>query len=200
MNRTKIDWPGLKFTWNPIIGCKRGCYYCYAKKINDRFKFIPNWNEPQFFEERLHEPYEVKKPSTIFVGSMSGMFEYTIKPDWFFKILNVCKDNPHHTFMFLTKNPKAYYLPIYSNCMLGLTITKGNQNEINEFIKHSNGKRFLSIEPLLDRFEGIKFDGIDLIIVGAMTGKNAIKPKKEWIESIKHHNIYYKNNIKKYLS
>jgi len=40
---------------------------------------------------------------------------------------------------------------------------------------------------------------VSLVIVGAMTGQGAIKPKKEWIDSIKHPNIFYKNNIKKFL-
>jgi len=56
MNKTKIDWQNpkegwkLDFTWNPVIGCKHGCSYCYAKKLNDRFKFIENWNEPQLMK------------------------------------------------------------------------------------------------------------------------------------------------------
>jgi len=45
MNRTKIDWPGLGYTWNPVIGCKRNCSYCYAKRMNTRFKWIPDWNK-----------------------------------------------------------------------------------------------------------------------------------------------------------
>jgi len=44
-------------------------------------------------------------------------------------------------------------------------------------------------------------DTLDLVIVGAMTGngKKNVIPKKEWIENIIHPNIFYKNNIKKYL-
>ena len=30
-------------------------------------------------------------------------------------------------------------------------------------------------------------------------GPGAVSPKKEWINSIKHDNIYFKQNIKKYL-
>ena len=43
LNKTKIDWPGLTHTWNPVVGCRHNCYYCYAKKMNDRFKWIDDW-------------------------------------------------------------------------------------------------------------------------------------------------------------
>ena len=35
MNKSKIDW--TDFTWNPVTGCPRGCYYCYAAKQARRF-------------------------------------------------------------------------------------------------------------------------------------------------------------------
>ena len=64
MNRTKIEW--TDYTWNPITGCKHGCWYCYAKKLTQRFKKVfPNGFEPTFYPERLKEPYKVKKPSKI---------------------------------------------------------------------------------------------------------------------------------------
>ena len=37
------------------------------------------------------------------------------------------------------------------------------------------------------------------VIVGAMTKPGTIIPKKEWMDSIEHPNVFYKNNIKKYL-
>jgi protein gp37 len=128
MNRTKIDWPGLSYSWNPVVGCKHNCDYCYAKKLNDRFKFIPDWENPQFFPERLNDPYKVKKPSTIFVGSMCDLFERWINPDWVYQVIQVCKDNPQHTFMFLTKNHVGYNgFTFPDNCMLGITMTRGDQ-------------------------------------------------------------------------
>ena len=35
MNKTKIDWADM--TWNPVTGCNKGCPYCYARKIANRF-------------------------------------------------------------------------------------------------------------------------------------------------------------------
>lgn len=35
MKKTKIDWADS--TWNPVTGCLRGCEYCYARRIANRF-------------------------------------------------------------------------------------------------------------------------------------------------------------------
>jgi len=206
MNKTKIDWQNpaegwrLDYTWNPLIGCKHGCYYCYAKRMNDRFKWIPKWNEPLWFWERLGEIDKIRKPKTIYVGSICDLFGNWV-PAWQIQsVIKICKDNPQHRFMFLTKNPKRYQeFDFPDNCWLGVTIT--NKKDLIAFYKNigisNNNKTFISMEPLLDKFNAIIFCSWELIIIGAMTGPGAIKPQKEWIESIKHPNIYYKNNIRK---
>jgi len=38
--------------------------------------------------------------------------------------------------------------------------------------------------------------GIDLVIIGADSTKGATSPKKEWVDSIQHPNIFYKSNLK----
>lgn len=53
MKTTKIDW--CDSTINPVIGCKKGCPYCYAERLNKRFNFIPDWKVPQFFPQRLKQ-------------------------------------------------------------------------------------------------------------------------------------------------
>ena len=35
MNKTDIEWADM--TWNPVVGCKRGCEYCYARRYAKRF-------------------------------------------------------------------------------------------------------------------------------------------------------------------
>ena len=35
MNNTRIDW--CDSTWNPVTGCLKGCDYCYARSIANRF-------------------------------------------------------------------------------------------------------------------------------------------------------------------
>lgn len=46
MGKTKIDW--CDYTINPVIGCTFGCEYCYAKKMNDRFNWVKEFNKPEF--------------------------------------------------------------------------------------------------------------------------------------------------------
>lgn len=35
MQKTNIEWADM--TWNPVVGCKHGCEYCYARRIAKRF-------------------------------------------------------------------------------------------------------------------------------------------------------------------
>ncbi len=198
--KTKIEW--ADYTWNPVIGCKNGCWYCYAKRWAKRAgrSFEPCWSKGQ---ER--KPYKIKEPSKIFVCSLADLFGDWIPREWIEKVLEIAKDNPRHTYQFLTKNPKRYSEFKFSkNCWLGATITNSQEAGKLFDLLQTNNYKFVSIEPLLGGF-GKEFNKfltiIDLVIVGAMTGmgeKNVI-PKKEWIESIKHPNILYKNNIKEFL-
>jgi protein gp37 len=209
MNKTKIEW--TDYTWNPVVGCKNECWYCYAKRMNDRFKWIAKWDKPKFFIERLKEPYNLKEPNKIFVCSVADLFGDWVPGGWIDKVIEVAIDNPEHTFQFLTKNPKRYLeLEFPENCWLGLTIDKvqyDTNTKVNIMrTKSATNYTFISFEPLLGDMSQLFKDStgecmkqINLAIVGAMTGRGSIKPEKEWIDSIKHKNIFYKDNIKKYL-
>lgn len=201
--KNTIGWADYSF--NPVCGCKRDCkklygFDCYAKKMNGRFKWIPEWTELKFFPERLEQPSKIKKPSKIFVGSMSDICFWN--PSWIEATVETCENNPQHTFMFLTKEPKIYQDFKWSkNCWLGVTITglEGYRKEWEMLaqVESNPNKTFVSYEPLLG--EITYGTHTDLVIVGAETGPNAIKPDINWIKSIVHKNIYYKNNIRKYL-
>ena len=207
MQKSAIDWPWKPlYTFNPVVGCKHGCSYCYAKKINDRFKIIPKWEEPKYIFKRQCEPMGRKKPTNIFVGSMCDLLGDWVPKRWIEAVIDQTVACPQHTFFFLTKNPKRYHeFKFPNNCWLGATLT-GEQNGVvwpnnlkNDHLSTMyllSNKTFLSIEPILGNFCGHRFDFIDTIIVGAQTGPGAKPPKREWIESIRHPNIYYKNNIK----
>ena len=196
MNKTSIDWPGLGYSWNPIVGCANGCSYCYARKISNRFKMIPDFAVPQFFPQRIDEPGKVMKPATIFVGSMCDIFSLGVSATWIHHILETVKNCPQHTFMFLTKKPwyyRQYTWP--ENCWLGATVTHEMHDEGISFLEDQSNKTFVSIEPILSDFFPYIFDDIDLVIIGADSTPGAPKPPVEWIESIVHPNIHYKKSI-----
>lgn len=208
MNKTNINWGYPNFyTWNIVSGCKRGCEYCYARRIHERFNKTP-FNEITYHENRLLDKgLKAKKPRTIFVGSMSDIEYWRI--EWTDEVIEVCKKHPHHTFMFLTKNPIVYnYYTWPANTWQGLTMTCEQEKEKQEDLINTlsaNIHPFLSIEPLLGLLKVRIPEQIEKIICGAMTGQGAIKPKMEWIDSVRENIIYnkerlfFKPNIRKYL-
>lgn len=213
--RDSIGW--ADYTWNPVYGCLRNCAYCYAEKMHYRFwkahmegKEVPEqyhvaFHNIQYFPKRLLEPESVKKPSRIFVGSSTDIEYCDLK--FLLNIIDACKRNDRHTFMFLSKSFRIYTcLPEMSNnAMTGFTLTKSdNESETALYYLSGLKRPFLSIEPLLGEILPNKhYEKMETIIVGAMSGPNAAAPKKEWIDSVRKNipsqKIFWKNNIKKYL-
>lgn len=213
MNKTNIEW--ADYTWNPVTGCKNSCSYCYAKRIHSRFNKTA-FENIIFHENRLSQPLSVKKPSTIFVGSMSDI-SFWGQAD-ILSILEVCELCPQHTFMFLSKSPLSYHNAFNwpSNTMQGLTFDLRNYKYLNEkrlerdFLMRCE-RPFISFEPLLGKIEPsygksvktLMGSKIEKVIVGAQTGPNAVVPKTEWIQSIKYcfpeELIIWKDNIRKFL-
>lgn len=202
-----IGW--ADFTFNPITGCKRGCPYCYARRIHTRFNDV-SFSEISYHPSRmadLEKLGRIRKPKRIFVGSMSDI-EYWPK-DITQHILNEIARYHRHTFMFLSKSPLSYMGFVWpSNTMQGLTCTLEEDHltqmkKMVTMILHSPDP-FLSFEPILGTLKVYKpMHLFRQIIVGAMTGPGAVKPKPEWIQSVKDNcpvgMIYWKKNIQKYL-
>ena len=192
LNKTKIEW--TDYTWNPVTGCKHGCYYCYAKRISMRFR---GHFEPTIHRERLMQPYKLKKPSKIFVCSMADLFGDWVPREWIETIIGTINLSPQHTFQFLTKNPKRYKEFTYpENVWLGVTVDHPSSQRIDLLKRVWAPVRFISFEPILGDMSKLDLSLIDLCIIGRDTSPGAEFPKKEWIDSVKHKNIFLKNNIK----
>jgi len=199
MNKTNIDWPGLGYTWNPIVGCNFKCDYCYARKISNRFKMIPDFSEPQYFPGRIAEPCAVNKPATIFVGSMCDIFSEGVKRIWIENIIDTVERSPQHTFMFLTKRPEYYQKYSWpKNCWLGATVENDNLDNRIGYLEELSNKTFVSIEPIQSDFFPYLFDDVDLVIIGADSTPGAKVPPLEWVLSVRHKHIWYKRNILKH--
>lgn len=157
----------------------------------------PKGFAPTFHNYTLDFPQHVEKPSKIFVSSMGDLFGEWVPDAWIEAVFEAAKKAPHHTYLFLTKNPRRYYdlsykkkLPVEKNMWYGTTITGPDQ----KFFWIRGINTFLSVEPLLkpilERQENdmnpLYMTGIGWVIVGAMTGPGSKRhqPQREWIESI----------------
>jgi len=182
MNKQKkigIGW--CDYTWSPVTGCLNNCWYCYAAKIGKRFQ---GHFKPTFHPERLKQPYKLKTPSKIFVCSMADLFGKWMSSDVIEKVIQVARDNPQHTFQFLTKNPWRYRnFDFPENCWTGETLT-GIAGE--QWSSNFNINSFISYEPLLGRVDTIAMTNYSWLIIGALTGAGSKEhqPKLEWIEAI----------------
>ena len=78
--QSTIEWTDA--TWNPVRGCTKispGCAHCYAEVFAERFRGVEGHPYERGFDlrlvpDKLAEPFRWKKPSMIFVNSMSDLF------------------------------------------------------------------------------------------------------------------------------
>ena len=132
MQTTRIQW--TEMTWNPVRGCSRvskGCEHCYAEEtagrfINGTFKgFVhkigdeARWTgKVSLMPKKLNEPFGVRKPTKIFVNSMSDLFHPDFQNQniglvWVVMALCLPEFRKHlhrrkpgeHVFQILTKRP-----------------------------------------------------------------------------------------------
>jgi len=199
----KISW--TNYTWNPIVGCSNDCWYCYAKRLAQRFpKNFPNDFEPTFYPDRLDQPTKVKKPSKIFVCSVSDLFAPWTRDKWREAVLRTIEECPvKHTFQLLTKQPqeidKKYKFP--DNVWVGATVNLQSEiSKIEEMKKVKAKVKFISFEPLLGKIDA-DLSGIDWVIIGKLTGSKKVELERDWVKAIvKEVNrqkipLFLKNNL-----
>jgi protein gp37 len=115
MAQTSIAW--TEKVWNPVRGCAKvsdGCKNCYAERMAVRFSgpgqpyeglvLDGNWTgEARFIPEMLSAPLRWKKPSLIFVNSMSDLFHDDVTFEQIAAVYGIIAACPEHTFQVLTK-------------------------------------------------------------------------------------------------
>lgn len=118
---SKIEWTGK--TWNPTTGCDKisdGCTNCYALNMAKRLKGMgqvkyqndgdPRTSGPGFgltvHPDALGEPLRWRKPTKVFVNSMSDLFHARVPRDFLAEVFAVMALAPQHEFQVLTKRPE----------------------------------------------------------------------------------------------
>lgn len=177
---TSIEWTDR--TWNPVTGCTKvsqGCRRCYAERLADRFWGDRSFTDVRVHPERLDQPTSIRRPSMIFVNSMSDLFHSDVEELFIRHVFDVMVRCPRHTFQVLTKRSErlaslGQQLPWPPNIWMGVSVE--SEDEIRR-IDHLRAApavvRFLSLEPLIGPLPKLDLREIHWVIVGGESGPQA---------------------------
>ena len=194
---SKIEW--TETTWNPVTGCTKishGCKRCYAERMSKRLQAMGMEKYRQGFAVAVHEsvlgePFKWKKPSLVFVNSMSDLFHKAVPSEYVQSVFNVMNQSPQHTFQVLTKRPgrvnqlggRLNWTP---NIWLGTSIESERWLRRLDLLKATGAHtKFLSLEPLLGPLPDLDVSGIDWVIVGGESGPGARPMNADWVREIR---------------
>lgn len=199
---SKIEWTDA--TWNPVRGCTKvspGCKHCYAETFAERFRGVKGHPFEQGFDLRLvpgklADPLRWSQPKTIFVNSMSDLFQEGVPQDYISRVTSVMRLARWHTYQVLTKRSGRM-----RQLLTGPLQDAANEAHIWWGVSVEDQKygfpriadlqetpalvRFLSIEPLLEDLGTVPLDGISWVIVGGESGPGARPMQQDWVLSIK---------------
>lgn len=189
---TGIEWTDK--TWNPTTGCNKvspGCKFCYAEAITKRFHTnFPDGFNFSIHSERLNEPLKWRKPSLVFVNSMSDLFHEKMPLQFLMQIFEVMRRADRHVFQILTKRHErlvelAPHLPWSDNVWVGVSIENQKYAHRIDYLREVPAKvRFLSCEPLLGPLQ-LDLTGIHWVITGGESGPKHRPIDANWVRSIR---------------
>jgi protein gp37 len=221
---TTIEWAATKNddgtftagkTWNPLSGCTRassGCDSCYAATMTLRLaamgqeKYqglavrLPNGHAAfngtiKLDEAALSKPYTWKKPTTVFVNSMSDLFHKDVPDSFIEEVFYVMETTPQHTYQILTKRPArmARYLTkrwnwqphaprhIWCGTSIEDMAAEWRTNWLREV---PAAIRFISAEPLIGPL-ALDLTGIHWLIAGSESGHGARPAELDWFRGLR---------------
>jgi protein gp37 len=200
---SKIEW--TEATWNPVRGCIKvspGCKNCYAETFAERFRGVPshpyeNGFDPRLVPGKLLEPLSWASAKTVFVNSMSDLFQDAVPDDYIGAVAEVMLSTPWHTYQILTKRStrlaallrnRLRRAALAPHIWWGVSVEDRRHGvpRIDHLRKTPARTRFLSIEPLLEHLGGdLDLSGIDWVIVGGESGPGARPMERDWVEAIR---------------
>lgn len=197
-----IEWTDA--TWNPVRGCVKispGCKHCYAATFAERFRGVPGHPYEQGFDlrivpEKLAEPLKWSKPKTIFVNSMSDLFQDGVPDSYVVSVARIMQMASWHTYQVLTKRSermrdllqtKLSFATNLKHIWWGVSVEdkKYGLPRIDALREAPAAVRFLSIEPLLEDLGELDLTGIHWVIVGGESGAGARPIEEEWVLRIR---------------
>ena len=196
-NSSSIEW--TEATWNPVTGCSKissGCKNCYAEKMAIRLKAMGQANYRNGFDVTLHphmldRPLSLRRPTTIFVNSMSDLFHPSVPAEFIASVFDVMVKANWHRFQVLTKRADRLQelsreLPWPKNIWMGVSVESQDHFNRIDALRMTGAKiKFLSIEPLLGPLDALDLSSIDWAIVGGESGRRSRPIDPNWVRSIR---------------
>ncbi len=196
---SQIEWTDA--TWNPVRGCTKispGCKHCYAETFAERFRGVPGHPYEQGFDlrlipEKLAEPLKWPNSKTVFVNSMSDLFQQGVPDTYIAQVAEVMRLADWHTFQVLTKRAtkmrgmlQTASVASARHIWWGVSVEdrKYGLPRIDALREAPAAVRFLSIEPLLEDLGAIDLTGIHWVIVGGESGHGARPMQESWVLDI----------------
>jgi protein gp37 len=162
-----LDRPRPVKTWNPVHGCRYGCYRgnCWAARMAKHLQAMglesyQRGFEPAFVEKELSKRFG--PDDVVFVVSMGDLFGDWVLSEWIRKVIDAAKLSPA-TFFFETKNSARYaeFLDIFpKNAILSTTIETNRDYGLSSappvgsryeaFKNLSWPRKHVSVEPIMD--------------------------------------------------
>jgi protein gp37 len=151
---------------------------------------------PRLVPEKLLEPLHWTVPKTVFVNSMSDLFQDAVPDEYITAVASVMLQAHWHTYQVLTKRSRRLHDLLNTklrDAAMAPHIWWGVSVEDKKYgaprIDHLRGTparvRFLSIEPLLEDLGSINLSGIHWVIVGGESGPGARSMHPGWVGRIK---------------
>jgi len=208
MAKTTIEWTDA--TWNPVRGCTAvspGCENCYAQLMAHRFSgpgkayegltrltgHGPKWTgQIRVVPKKLDEPLHWRKPSLIFVNSMSDLLHKDVPAAYIDATFDVMRKADWHRFQVLTK--RAERLAEVDQLLgewpehvwMGVSVESEDYTDRIDLLRASGAAvKFLSLEPLLGPLPDLDLEGIDWVIVGGESGPGARPMDADWVRDIR---------------
>lgn len=201
IDKTPIEW--TDGSWNPVTGCTKitaGCDHCYAERFAERFRGVPGHAFEHGFDltlrpERLDQPGKWRKPSRIFVNSMSDLFHKDIPRSYVDQVFDAMEAADHHQYQVLTKRSsrmRDFLRRRYADrappphIWLGVSVEDAKGAARIEHLRQSPAAvRFLSVEPLIGPVGRLDLTGIHWVIVGGESGGHARPMDPAWAREVR---------------